>query len=214
MGAWGRGTPWIPGCKAGETTLLSHNPSTFDFYPGEEARECPQPSARSRRAPDSSALGGRPSRAGVGEAGSCSFRTRPGLMHHSCLGQIRGLLHPYLHFPEQGSSRHAVLGPLLGQDLHPTPTPPESPTVSNRNGVRARKRLPAVLRWRQGACQGCCLRPHPASVGRKVPGKSQVLLRWALERPSHFSVHCALFWVEQGFIVTVGSLEGQHCGHF
>lgn len=56
----------------------------------------------------------------------------------------------------------------------PPPLPPASPTVSNRNGPGEGCRL-SFLRWRQGECQGCCLRPHPARVRRKVPGKSQVL---------------------------------------
>lgn len=83
----------VPGAyRAGRQERIPRSPTaprplTFDLcYPREEGPECPQPYARSRRAPDSTAPGGRPM--GAGRAGSCSFRSRPRLLHRSCSGQV------------------------------------------------------------------------------------------------------------------------------
>lgn len=93
-------------------------------------------------------------------------------------------------------------GYAQGRTASPFHPSRESPTVSDRNGVLCWTGLPARLEvaaeW--GARAAVCVRPHPAGVGRKVPGKSQVLetggfLRGQVERPRRFSVRCTLFCV-------------------
>lgn len=120
VGAW----EGVPGGDRGSrqerlpSSPTDPHPLTFDFCsPGEEG---PHQGPRARRAPDSSAPAGRPSRAGAGRAGPCSSRIRPGLSHRSRLGQIRGFLltshpHPAPFVPVQGphpmlSSGHAEGG--------------------------------------------------------------------------------------------------------
>lgn len=126
-----------------------------------KARESPQPPARSRRAPDPTA----PARAGVGGAGSCAFRTRPGLTASSLLGPEAGVSPPPT--PCAGVLTPCCPGATPSAGLHPSPTSPESPAVSDRNGVPSRKRLPAVLRWPQREGQGCCLAAPPRQGGEK-----------------------------------------------
>ena len=174
VGAW----EGVPGGDRGSTqerrpsSPTDPRPLTFDFCsPGEEG---PHQSPRARRAPDSSAPAGRPSRAGAGRAGPCSSRIRPGLLHRSRLGQIRGFLltsHPHPALCVRVQSPHPMLswGHAEGGTASPLPCLPRTP-VSQTGRVPSWTRLPAVLRRGQGERRGCCLRPHPAGVGRRFRG--------------------------------------------
>lgn len=148
-----------------------------------EARGCPQPSAPSGHAPGSTAPGGRPARPGARGAGSCSCRTGPGLLHPSCLGQIRGFRHP--HFPVQGSSCHADLGPLPGQDCAPLPFLRRVPPFQMETEYLSAKGCLLSRGGGRVSAMAAVCGPRTTGVGGKVPGKSQVLeaggfLHWAL----------------------------------
>lgn len=106
-------------------------------YPRErQAREGPQPSPRSRRAPDSTAPAGRPTGAGAGRAASSSFTTWPGLLHRPCLGQIQGFLlipHPHpVNFPGLGAHPLLSWGRAQGRTAPPLPALPEPRRLKRR----------------------------------------------------------------------------------
>lgn len=152
------------------------------------------------RAPDGTAPGGRPARAGVGRAGSCSLRTVPGPLHPQPYCPVRRVV-------GAGSSRAAGPGATPRAGLHPAATPAESSAAWKRNAVRLpEKGTGRPWRWRPGEGQRCCcLRPHPAGVGVSADGPPSALGA----RPS----------VSHDWEVTVGHLAGeealrlllQHC---
>lgn len=175
------------------------SPPPFTFVaPGEGGPGAPAAVGPPRRAPDSAAPRAAPP---GGRGWGCwpSLRTEPGLLHLSCLGHARGLYNP--QFRVQGSSPHPVLSHAQGRSAAPSSLPGGPSFQTETERVPAlRDRLagcPEVGGRASAGTAACC---PTQRCEEKAPGKSQVSgtgdsLRWAVEGPSHFLVHCALKWV-------------------
>lgn len=146
VGAPGRGTWRGSGLEEGKTCLSPADPHPLTYPRERQAREGPQPSPRSRRAPDSTAPAGRPTGAGAGRAAPSSFTTWPGLLHRPCLGQIQGFLlipHPHpVNFPGLGAHPLLSWGRAQGRTAPPPPSSPRAPAsqteTENPAGPRCR----------------------------------------------------------------------------